>query len=208
MPSTAPLSDDAEAIARAQRGDREAMHRLYATTVEPVTRFVSRRVPRQHVDDVVSETYARALAGLGNYRDRGIPVRAWLMRIAWNLIVDGHRGAAGRAIPVADVERPLEQAADPSAEWIERHDARIRLRTAFAALAPAQQAAIGLRHLEGFSVAEVATVLEINEAAVRALTYRGLGALRRALAADDTRPKPPDARSAQPAPGRTAWNFR
>jgi RNA polymerase sigma-70 factor (ECF subfamily) len=182
--------DDPDTLALARSGDRAAMHRLYAETNPVVTRFVARRVPPGQVEDLVAETYARALEALHRYQDRGIPLRAWLLRIALNLVIDIQRSGSGRTVPSAAIVEQAERSrpgylADPATEWADRHDTRTTLRAAFAALAPAQRTAVGLRHLEGLPVGEVAAVLGVSEEAVRALTHRGLTALRRALAAPE-----------------------
>lgn len=191
IPATldAEPADETATLALARAGDRQAMHRIYAGTVPLVTRFIARRVPAGEVEDLVAETYTRALGALPGYQDRGTPLRAWLLRIALNLVIDASRSGQRRTVPVAELGERIERrdhgargrSTDPSTGWAERHDAREALRRAFATLEPAQRNAVGMRHLEGLPVAEVAVVLGISEPAVRALTYRGLAALRRAL---------------------------
>lgn len=184
-PQESALADDPSVVARACSGDRDAMHRIYRDTYPAVTRFVARRALPDQVEDLVAETYARALAALPRYRDEGLPMRAWLLRIALNLVIDASRSPKARTVPVAVLPERLDLA-DPSAQWAENHDAAAALRTAFAALPEAQRAAVALRHLEGLPVAEAAAVLDISQESVRTLTHRGLLALRRTLA--ETRP--------------------
>jgi RNA polymerase sigma-70 factor (ECF subfamily) len=168
-------------------------------------------VPAGQVEDLVAETYARALEALPRYEDRGTPLRAWLLRIALNLVIDAQRSAHTRTVPsdtiVQHVERTQrDRLTDPATEWVDQHDATTRLRAAFTALAPAQRVAVGLRHLEGLPVDETAAVLGVSHEAVRALTYRGLAALRRALSGPSSpagRPAPIEpsaAATASPAP--------
>lgn len=176
------LADDPALLERARAGDRDAMHRIYLDTYPAVTRFVARRALPDQVEDVVAETYAKALEALPRYRDEGLPIRAWLLKIALNLVIDASRSPKARTVPVAVLpEQP--DLADPSAQWAEHHDTATSLRLAFAALPEAQRAAVALRHLEGLPVAEAAAVLEISQESVRMLTHRGLLALRRSLAA-------------------------
>lgn len=192
MPSmSATVAEDPVTLAKARTGDREAMHRIYAATYPTVSRFVARRVPPGQVEDIVAETYARALEALPRYQDRGLPMRAWLLRIATNLVIDAQRSGASRTIPVDAIAGFAERGGpdDPSTDWAAHQDARATLRSAFAALVPAQRAAVGLRHLEGLPVAEAAAVLGVSQDALRTLTHRGLVALRRSLAASH----PPDA---------------
>lgn len=199
-PPTARADDAADAqsvVARARAGDRDAMHTLYRDTYPAVTGFVARRVLPDQVEDVVAETYARALEALPRYRDEGLPMRAWLLRIALNLIIDASRSPKSRTVPVAAIAEQMDlarhaDAVDPAVAWVEQYDAATALRRAFAALPEAQRAAVALRHLEGPPVVEAAAVLDITQESVRTLTHRGLLALRRTLA-ETTR----DARATQ-----------
>lgn len=189
--ATDRAADDPATLALARAGDRAAMHRIYSDTHRVVARFVARRVPTDQVEDLVAETYARALEALPRYEDRGMPVRAWLLRIALNLVIDAQRSGQARTFPSDTVVEQIERTqagrlTDPAADWVDHHDAKARLRTAFAALAPAQRAAVGLRHVEDLPVDETAAVLGISQEAVRALTHRGLAALRRALGPPST----------------------
>ena len=55
-----------------------------------VRAYIERRMARQHVDDLLQETWARALAGEAR-RDDNLPALPWLMTIARNVCIDSMR---------------------------------------------------------------------------------------------------------------------
>jgi RNA polymerase sigma-70 factor, ECF subfamily len=70
--------------------------------------------------------------------------------------------------------------------------AALAVRQAVAALPPRQRAALVLRHVGGYSVAETAALLDVSEGAVKQLTHRAAVALRHLLPAE--LPEAPDVR--------------
>lgn len=174
------LVAEAETIARAQAGDRVAMRALYDENVRIVYSFIVRRVGAGHADDLTAEVFTKAFERLDRFEWRGIPLRSWLLRIAYNEIVGRARRRSSSEV-VTD---------EPDAGAVAGHEDAVvaslsadgDVLEALARLSPPQRAAIELRYLRGLSVGETALVLDVQEEAVRALTYRGLKALRAALA--------------------------
>ena len=78
-----------ELVEAAQAGDREAFGQLYARYAGGVSRFLGHRVrDRALVEDLTSETFARALRRIDSVRDQGRDPGAWLTTIARNLVFD------------------------------------------------------------------------------------------------------------------------
>ena len=71
-------------------GDVAALYERYAAGVHA---FVYRRTGDSILaDDITAETFVRVLqASIGRYEDRGLPVTAWLLRIATNAVVSHAR---------------------------------------------------------------------------------------------------------------------
>ena len=51
---------------------------------------------RTEAEDIAGEVFLKALESLKSYKERGIPMQAWLFRIAHNLVVDHLRKMAKR----------------------------------------------------------------------------------------------------------------
>lgn len=187
-------------IARAQRGDADARRELYETNVAMVYSFVAKRIGRDRADDITAEVFTKAFERLDRFEWRGIPLRSWLLRIAFNEVVGTSRRQAHEAIDVDtdDLDRAGRPGTDRDAadQLVDALDASDTVLAALTGLPARQRAAVELRYLRGLSVAEVGVALDLGDEAVRALTYRALRSLRAALAPAASRDP-----AASPEPG-------
>jgi len=122
----------------------------------------------EDADDLVSETFERAMRAEARYRDDGKP-RAWLQQIARNLAIDAlrrQRGPEMREIP-----------ASAFVPWQEPDD-RLDLLAACAQLAPRQRQCIVLRYVAGCSRRETARSMGTTEDSAAKLQARGIQRLR------------------------------
>jgi RNA polymerase sigma-70 factor (ECF subfamily) len=174
-------------IEAAQAGDRDAFGRLYAQYAGGVSRFVGNRLrDRGAVEDLTSETFARALRRLDSVADQGRDVGAWFTTIARNLVLDHVKSSRHRLetttaeIADADTDQPGPEQA------VIAQEAAADLRRHVAGLPAAQQECIRRRFWQELSVTETAAVMGRNEGAVKALQHRAVVALRAAMTATNT----------------------
>ncbi|MBO0713851.1 MAG: sigma-70 family RNA polymerase sigma factor [Acidimicrobiales bacterium] len=154
---------------------REAFRAVYEENVGLVHGFLRARVGPNDAEDLTAETFCRAYQHLHRWEDRGVPIRAWLLRIAHNLIIERARKARAVMVPLDD-HHGAEKASHE-----EEVGTSVEAASALAALASlpeSHRTVIELRYLRDLSVTETAAVLEISEEAVRALAYRALKGLR------------------------------
>lgn len=119
-------------------------------------------------DDAWSETF---LAALQAYPDlpADANVQAWLVTIAHRKAIDVTRGAARRAVPVADApEKPSAQ-----------RSRDLDLAASLAALPPTQRHSIAYHYLAGLPYAEIAAITGGSVAAARRAAADGIATLRR-----------------------------
>ena len=185
---------DAALIAAAQRGDAKAFGSLHARHYKRIYHLAYLKTNNaQEAEDVASETFLRALAGLSRFRlrDETTSFYPWLHRIALNLIVDGCRqrppsGVVSLDAPVIAGMRSLLDsqlpggAASPQ-EVAERHEVQQLVRSAIAALPPDQGDVLIYRFLGDLSPCEIAPLLGRTEPAVKSLLHRAVGALKREI---------------------------
>ena len=130
-------------------------------------------------EDLAGEVFLKALESLHSYKERGIPMQAWLFKIAHNLVVDYLRKAAKRkTVPIDTV--PVEAPLDPQATA----EARIefaRVTRALDQLTPAQRQVIELRFFGGLTSEEAGQVLNKSGGAVREMQSAAIRSLRRLL---------------------------
>jgi RNA polymerase sigma-70 factor (ECF subfamily) len=135
---------------------------------------LSRRLTpsRQEAEDLVQETYTRALKG---WR-RKPPQRTapWLATICLNVVRSQHRSRSVRPDEILDSEPDdtLPAPIDTSEEALARLDAEA-IRRALDRLPFAQKQAIGLMDLCGFTAAEAAKMLRVSRNTVLSRVHRG-----------------------------------
>jgi RNA polymerase sigma-70 factor (ECF subfamily) len=166
---------EATLVTRASAGDVAAFRALYEQHVGVVVGFLHRRVAPSDVEDLAAETFCRAFEQMPRYEWRGVPFRAWLLRIAFNLVVGRARRKSSTEVITADLPPVASAAAEDAA--VRRVEAQ-ELLAALARLPEPQRHVLELRFLEDLSVGETAAVIGSSEEAVRASTYRALRTLR------------------------------
>ncbi|MFD4787858.1 RNA polymerase sigma factor [Streptomyces sp. NPDC058459] len=180
-----------ELAALAALGDRDAFATLY-NGLQPLvfSYLVKRTRHRPTAEDLTSETFARALAGIHRFSERPASggYLGWLYTIARNLHVDHVKRAATRMeIPlvmeqgVIDVDRSAEASA---LRHLDAIDAAETVEWAMRHLTVPQRECMRLLVAE-LPLAEVAARLGKGIGAVKTLQYRAVANMRSALTTED-----------------------
>lgn len=130
----------------------------------------------------VGEVFLRAVTGLPSFEGDERAFRAWLFRIARNVVLDEHRKARRRrtdTVP-AEVLVRLSPVGDVEEDAL-RSISEQRVRAVLDSLTPEQREVLLLRILGDLTVNEVALVVGRRPGAVKALQARGLAAIRRKI---------------------------
>ena len=170
-------------LARYAAGDHVAARVLVLRLSPRLLSYVYRLLrDRAEAEDVVQEALLRLWRMAPDWRPSEARVTTWLYRVATNLVTDRQRaGQRRRVAALEDAPEPADSAPGAVAQLIEA-DRMAALEAALACLPERQRQAVILRHLEGLSNPEIATILEIGVEAVESLTARGKRALAAALA--------------------------
>jgi len=136
-------------------------------------------------EDLTAELFLRMLRALRSRRPWRTSFRAWLYRIAHNLVVDHYRRQSSISEVALDETLPIAGAGDP-ADHVETDRAYSELRSALNELTPMQQEVLALRFGEGLTARETGQVMRRTTGAIEALQHRALAALQRILAREDT----------------------
>jgi RNA polymerase sigma-70 factor (ECF subfamily) len=151
---------------------------LYKLHFGRVYAFVAGRVrDRATAEDITSEVFHKALAGLRSYEWRGVPFVAWLLRIAANALADQSKRAA-REFPAP--QDPPEAAADPDLQASELRaiEYRAQLFRLVRQLPEVQRQVVYERFVEQRSIREIAQRLGRTEGAIKQLQLRAVQNLR------------------------------
>lgn len=167
--------DECELVERAKR-DRDAFAALYRRHYSILAGYLYRRTGDTHVaEDLVAEVFLTALRCLPRYRHRGLPIRAWLYRIAANAANRWSRRERRRI-----AARLHELVLEARSEKDSNLDGE-RARLALLSIKTKYQAVLTLHYLEGMSIEEVAAAVGCRVGTVKSRLSRGREALREKL---------------------------
>jgi RNA polymerase sigma-70 factor (ECF subfamily) len=133
---------------------------------------------RHDAEEVAQDTFLRAYRALSTYspeRIRDLKERAWLHRIALNVVRNRVRGVKPQLVELNGSES--DHSPGPEAKAMERMQVD-ELATRVAELPVRYREAIVLRHVRELSYAEVADALGQPVGTVKANVHRGLKLLR------------------------------
>ena len=164
-----------------ERQGAAALADLFETHYERVARYIAVRTGSQEqAKDLAADVFVRALERIHTFQWRGIPMQAWLFRIAHNITVDYLRKNSKRKSSPLDEATSIAATDDPEAETLQTLQREELLQT-MDSLTPAQQEVVTLRFFGGLTSAEVAQVMKRSNGAVRELQSSALKTLRYVL---------------------------
>ena len=155
--------------------------RLYRDHAQALFGFLAYRTGnRALAEDLLADTFERAMRSWRRFDPRRGSARAWLSAIAMNLARDhGRRRAAeGRALEEIGAQASATSVSGRQFEELEERDA---LGRAMSVLSPSEQETLALRYGADLSVREVARVRGESAAAAEQRVYRALRKLRSLL---------------------------
>lgn len=173
---------DQEAVKRAAEGDKEAYGVIYERYVQQIYRYIYYRTGDHHeAEDLTARVFMRALRHIKNYKERGLPLSAWLYRIAHNLVVNWHRDNHRRQyVSLDEIELPHVFHEQPEHNVMQNEE-KEQLLKAIRRLPAERQQLLILKFVERLSNAEIGKIMGRSEGAVKSLYHRTLFSLRCAI---------------------------
>jgi RNA polymerase sigma-70 factor (ECF subfamily) len=174
---------------RAVSGDRRAFTRLYRELHPLVARFVARRVDsRADAEELVAEVFRRLVEHLGEFDPARGSMRAWVLRIARNAVIDHYRT---RKSPIAleAIADGLYELAGPL-DHLLADERAARVRALLDSFPLETRRLLALRYGDGLRHAEIAELLGLAEVVVRKRISRAVRELRvRSSSIEDDAPE-------------------
>ena len=187
MNFTDNLPDDTAVIHNTLEGDNNSFEILMDRYQDHVSRIIRNHVPREVAPEVAHDTFVRAYQSLGGFKGTG-PFKHWLSKIAIRCCHDFWRGYYQRSENLAG---PLP---DDCRDWVdhllsdhsperdaERVEARDLLQWALGQLSAADRTVLTLTHLNEYSVAEAADLLNWSVIRTKVQSHRARKKLRKIL---------------------------
>lgn len=190
-------------LARARKGDLEALERLYRVYADPVSSLARRICPSAHeADEVVQETFLEMVRSVRSYRGDGA-FGAWLRRITVSKALAVLRTRKSRAEsdgrPAVEVGDPvdLRTAVDGAAGW-----RKVDLERALAMLPDDARIVVWLYDVEGLTHREIATLFGRSTSFSKSRLSRAHARLRELLGSPGGVTDASDSRRSVGAAGR------
>ena len=185
---------DADVAALAKQGREAAFRELVRRYERPVFSLIYRMVrDRETAEDLSQETFIKVLNHIDRYRPE-FKLSSWLFKIANNVTIDYLRKRqldtvsmdgsphAATAAQVEATQFDLEARQESALEEIESRELGSAIEQAIAKLRPEYRSCILLRHVEGRSYEEIASILDLPLGTVKTYIHRARHELRDALA--------------------------
>ena len=179
------MQDD-EVLNRVSAGETEYFSILYERYVGKIYNYIYYRTGNQfEAEDLTERVFYRALGHIHTYKNKGVPLSAWLYRIAHNLVANWHRDNSRRhELPLEDFNQPALHSEHPESSLIVNMENEALIKTLQKLPAERQQLII-LKFVEDLSNAEIAVIMGRSEGAIKSLYHRTLMSLRKDAPADE-----------------------
>lgn len=178
---------DGDLVRRTLAGEERAFEVLVHRHGRLVFRIIRGILPGAEVEDIAQEVFVKAYRSLGQLRS-GFSLGPWLARLSTTVCYDYLRGrqrrkevtftelsreeGKGLAMAIGEVVDPLTLREE------DRSVSRDLAEKLLSRLAPKDRAAVLLRELEGFSMADLARALGCSELAARLRLFRARRTLK------------------------------
>ena len=151
--------------------DQEAWGQVYDQDFQSLFVYALSRVgDRSEAEEQAAQVLEEALRGIGRYQDRGVPFRAWLFRIARNVVADYiKRRQRERGLSVSDPDQTSFES---------EVDFQLILQRALRHLSEEQRQVVVLRFVNDLPLKECAQAMGKSLSAIKSLQTRGFERLR------------------------------
>ena len=188
------LLDEKKIIEEAKKNP-EVFGLLYDKFYKPIFNYILRRTSDiKDAQDLTSQTFFKALKGLGKFHWQNISFSAWLYRIATNEVNDFYR-KKGDIIRVSIdkvPEIPAPETVDSDFEMAEKElkskEEFIKLHRNIQKLAPIYQTVIVLRFFEKKKISEICQIINKPEGTIKSQIHRALEKLKKAMEQENMQP--------------------
>jgi len=172
--------DERALLERVRAGDRDAFGQLVGRHLPRALAVAMRLLRhRQDAEDLVQDAFLAALQHIDRF-DTSRPFWPWLSRIIVNRGFDLTAARSVRSsAPLSDA---LIDSRPSPAELAERRELDERFQNTLASLPPRRRLVVQLYEVDGFSVAEIARLLDSAPATIRWHLHVSRRQLRKALA--------------------------
>jgi RNA polymerase sigma-70 factor (ECF subfamily) len=185
------FADEKELILQARNGDKSAMARIVRDNERLVYNAALKLLANtDEAECVLQETFLKVFQALPTFEGKS-SLSTWIYRIATNFALMKLRSRRKQGSELDDAEREVSQIAlqafnqsvgDNPHRIVENNELRMAMDEAIQHLPDKFRSVFILKDIEGYSLKEIAEMLELTLAAVKSNLHRARLALRNRLA--------------------------
>jgi len=181
--------DEADLILKAKQNGKH-FGELYERYVRRIYTYIYYRTGNhEDAEDLTSRVFHKAFIHLSNYEHQGLPLSAWLYRIAHNIVANWYRDQGRRK--TTSLEESTRHSADEEPGAVaERSAENEQLMGMIRRLPSERQQILILKFAEDLSNAEIGRILGRSEGAIKSLYHRTLLALRKEMERQEVQQHP------------------
>jgi RNA polymerase sigma-70 factor (ECF subfamily) len=159
---------------------RKTFSKIYDQNIDKIYRFIFLKVNAQEIaEDLTSETFLKGWEAFKGQKKIENP-RAFLYRIARNLVIDYYREKGKNKVISAEDIRIIDPRTDLEGQAALMSDFE-NIKSVLTKLNDDYQNALIWRYLDDLSISEIARLLDRTEDATRVLLHRALKSLRQSI---------------------------
>lgn len=175
------IAAEDQLLARARRGDQNAVMEIYESYFPPIYQFIRLRIEdAAQAEDIASDVFVKFIMALRQHKAPHHSLRGWLFKVARNEIHQ-HYGRK-RRFPTTTLDEwmPATSGDSPETDFIRTLDLE-RAQRALRMLAVDQQEVLILRFGQMLSLEETADIMNKSVSAIKSLQFRAVNTLRQIL---------------------------
>jgi len=183
MLSDAAMNNEARTVQNAISGDRQAFTQLFDQFYEPINRYFFFHLMQSSDSDDLSEmVFLQAWRNIKKFDPSKGTFKAWLYRIAHNLLVDHYRRQKEK-VPLDEIT-DLPSTMNSSEQTLIEHQQVLQLKWALLQLDERSRDVLICRYVNEMSHRETARMLKLTEGNVRVIQMRALKKMKNFFAED------------------------
>lgn len=164
------------------KNDPEAIAEAYDRYSGQIFAFVLKRCShKETAEDVTAQCFIKLLEVAPRLEWKGVPIGAWLYRVATNALTDHWRRASTRGETALDTDEWDPPGTDDPLWNVEQTIERARLQQTMDKMSARDQEVLSLKFYAEYETEEIARELGISNNHAAVLVYRALGRMRKIL---------------------------
>ena len=167
-----------DVAAKAKLYEPQALSRLFDLYFEKLRRYMYYKTGSlDKAEDLAAEALTKGIESIGNFKDRGGTIGAWLFGVARNLLAREREAAGKTEMVELEEQLPVEEEEQPERLVLVKLSNE-ELYQALSRLPDEQREVVLLRFMEGYDAKTVGRIMGKKPGAVRALQFRAIQELK------------------------------